>query len=429
MVSLSGKRFTILSSTPGWRILTSEWQPVPRHADADAAAGSLRKRGNAMKTLPHVPTFVVAAFVACTLTPPAAAEDYDHVLRLDHYVGVRSTVPAIAGQRTPIYVREVVQAASALRDKSVANRVVLFIHGAGTPAEVAFDVPYRDYSWMEYLAQSGFDTFAMDTTGYGRSTRPAAMNDPCNLSAAQQLALAPDGRTEACSPSYGQQMTTMASDWNDIGAVVDYLRALRGATQVSMVSWSLGGPRAAGYAAQNPDKVAKLVLLAPAYSRDASATPPTPLPAAGAAMGTQSRDELTALWNRQVGCPDQYEQGVFRAVWQAMLDSDPVGATWGSGVRRAPNVTNWGWTTAMVAATKTPTLMVTGAHDGQVQPARVHDLYADIGSKSKVLIDLACSSHNAMWEKNHRLLFQASLEWLTKGTVNGTEQGKVRLGY
>jgi pimeloyl-ACP methyl ester carboxylesterase len=382
-----------------------------------------------MNTLLRTPAFVAASLFASTITSSASAEDYDHVLRLDHYVGVHSTVPAIAGQRTPIYVREVVRAASALRDKGVANRVVLFIHGAGTPAEVAFDVPYQDYSWMEYLAQSGFDTFAMDTTGYGRSTRPAAMNDPCNLSAAQQLTLTPDLRTEACSPSYGQQMTTIASDWNDIGAVVDYLRALRGATQVSMVSWSLGGPRAAGYAAQNPDKVGKLVLLAPAYSRDTSATPPTPVPAAGAAMNTQSRDELTALWNRQVGCPDQYEQGVFKAVWQAMLDSDPVGATWGPGVRRAPNVTNWGWTAAIVAATKTPTLMVTGAHDGQVQPSRVHDLYADIGSKSKVLVDLACSSHNAMWEKNHRLLFQASLEWLTKGTVNGVDQGEVRLGY
>jgi pimeloyl-ACP methyl ester carboxylesterase len=382
-----------------------------------------------MKTLPHMPAFVAASVLAFTIASPGAAEDSDHVLRLDHYVSVRSTVPVIAGQITPIYVREVVRAASALRDRNIANRVVLFIHGAGTPAEVAFDVPYQDYSWMEYLAQAGFDAFAMDTTGYGRSNRPAAMNDPCNLSAAQQQALAPGGRTEACTPTYGQHMTTMASDWNDIGAVVDYLRALRGASQVSMVSWSLGGPRAAGYAAQNPDKVGKLVLLAPAYSRDTSATPPTLVPAAGAAMGTQSRDDLTALWNRQVGCPDQYEQGVFKSVWQAMLDSDPVGATWGPGVRRAPNVTNWGWTTAMVAATKTPTLMITGAHDGQVLPSRVHDLYADIGAKSKVLIYLACSSHNAMWEKNHRLMFQASLEWLTKETVNGVAEGEVRLGY
>ena len=367
-----------------------------------------------------------AAFVSFAIASAAVADDVDQLVRVDHYVGVRSTAPATAGQITPVYVREVVRPSIALRDRAVANRVVLFIHGAGTPAEVGFDVPYRDYSWMGYLAQAGFDVFAMDTTGYGRSTRPPAMNDPCNLSAAQQLALTGDRRAEPCAPTSAQPITTLASDWNDIGAVVDYLRGLRGAAQVSMISWSLGGPRAAGYAAQNPDKVGKLVLLAPAYVRDPSAAPPA---AASAPMNTQSRDDFTTLWNSQVGCADQYEQGPFRAVWQAMLESDPVGAVWGTGVRRAPNVANSGWTKAMVEATQVPTLMVTGEHDKQVAPTRVRDLYADLGSKSKVLIDLACSSHNAMWDRNHLLLFQTSLEWLTKGTVNGNEQGTVRLGY
>jgi hypothetical protein len=56
-------------------------------------------------------------------------------------------------------------------------------------------------------------------------------------------------------------------------------------------------------------------------------------------------------------------------------------------------------------------------------------LYADLGSTQKVFVDLACSSHNAMWERNHLVLFRASLEWLSKGTVNGNEQGSLRLGY
>ena len=34
-----------------------------------------------------------------------------------------------------------------------------------------------------------------------------------------------------------------------------------------------------------------------------------------------------------------------------------------------------------------------------------------------------------MWERNHLLLFRASLEWLDKGTVNGQQQGTLRLGY
>jgi hypothetical protein len=34
-----------------------------------------------------------------------------------------------------------------------------------------------------------------------------------------------------------------------------------------------------------------------------------------------------------------------------------------------------------------------------------------------------------MWESNRLLLFRASLEWLTAGTVEGMTQGVVRLGY
>jgi hypothetical protein len=34
-----------------------------------------------------------------------------------------------------------------------------------------------------------------------------------------------------------------------------------------------------------------------------------------------------------------------------------------------------------------------------------------------------------MWEKNHMLLFRASLEWLQKGSVNGMKTGMLRLGY
>lgn len=41
---------------------------------------------------------------------------------------------------------------------------------------------------------------------------------------------------------------------------------------------------------------------------------------------------------------------------------------------------------------------------------RAQELYADLGETEKILIDLGCSSHNAMWESNHQLLFRASLE-------------------
>ena len=250
----------------------------------------------------------------------SSAKNSEPVLSVDHYVRVKSTVPAIAGQITQIYVRERTVAGTALRGSSLFDRV-------------------------------------------------------------------------------------------------------------SIVGWSLGGPRAGGYAAQHPEKVLKLVLLAPAYNRTARAEGPSAVPAEGVAMNTQNRDEFIANWDRQVGCTAQYDAAVAEAVWTGMLESDPVGATWGTGVRRAPQTTTWGLNSAVLARMQTPTLLVSGIHDKQVSPDRVREMYTDLGSKQKVFIDLACSSHNAMWEKNHSLLFRASLEWLTKGSVNGRTEGMQQVGY
>ena len=163
-----------------------------------------------------------------------------------------------------------------------------------------------------------------------------------------------------------------------------------------------------------PTRSARLVVLAPAYNRAGPLDAPNPLPSGNASMNVQSHSDFTANWDRQVGCPDQYEPAASAAVWTEMLASDPVGSTWGTGVRRAPQVPTWGFNQTIVAKMQTPFLMVAGVHDKQVAPERVRELYADLGSKQKVLIDLACSSHNAMWETNHLLLFKASLEWLTR---------------
>ena len=347
------------------------------------------------------------------------------ILSVDHKVTVKSIVPATNGQPAQIYVRE--RVAEGFK-AAAPDRVVLFVHGAGTPAEVAFDVPTGSYSWMAHLAKAGFDVFSMDTEGYGRSTRPAPMNDPCNLSDEQQKQFVPSLIKAPCKATYPGQLTTIASDWNDIDGVVDHIRKLRKVEKVSLIAWSLGGPRAGGYAAQHPEKVNRLVLLAPAYGRGGSATAP-PLPRPGVVFNTQSRTEFDANWDRQVGCENQFDPKVREVVWAEMLASDPVGAKWGTGVRRAPSTTTWGWNEAMIGSTRIPTLMITGAHDKQVPPDRVRAAYDDIGAADKVLIDLACSSHNAMWELNHLVMFNASLEWLVNGTVNGSRSGVIKLGY
>jgi alpha-beta hydrolase superfamily lysophospholipase len=98
-------------------------------------------------------------------------------------------------------------------------------------------------------------------------------------------------------------------------------------------------------------------------------------------------------------------------------------------VRRAPIATTYGWTTERVKAMTTPTLMVVGTHDAQVQPQRVKDFYEDLGSPQKAYVELGCASHNAMWESSRHILFKASLEWLEKGTVEGQTNTMQRLGF
>ena len=105
-----------------------------------------------------------------------------------------------------------------------------------------------------------------------------------------------------------------------------------------------------------------------------------------------------------------------------------MGATSGSGVRRAPRVTTWGGSSDEVGRQRTPMLLVAPETDGQVPPIRVRELYEDLGSSKKVLLNLACASHNAMWKTNRSLLFDASLEWLRSGSLEGVENGEVRFG-
>src|SRR5258706_16404910 len=107
---------------------------------------------------------------------------------------------------------------------------------------------------MASRAEAGFGTFGMASTGYGRSNRAGAMNDPCNLAKDRQGAFVPSLIPAPCAASYPHALTTIAADWNDIDGAVNYIRALRHFDKGSLLAWSLGGPRAGGHAAPHPRK-------------------------------------------------------------------------------------------------------------------------------------------------------------------------------
>jgi pimeloyl-ACP methyl ester carboxylesterase len=371
---------------------------------------------------PHrIAAFVVSfGAIGCV----SMLEDAAPPARADHYVKLKSTAPAMAGAETSLYVREL----PAARGSSIpkAERVVLFIHGGTNPGSLVFDLQHGDYSWMQYFSNAGYDTFTMDFTGYGRSTRPKAMDDPCNLSAAQQAQFVPKLIAAPCKPSHPGPITTMHSEWEEIDAVVEHIRKLRGVEKVSIVAWSRGGPRTAGYVVRHPERVRRVFALAPDYGRDWSVEIPKSV--IGAPMSVGSRKGFEDNWKGQVGCEGQADPAVVDAVWKEGLSLDPVGAGWG-GVRRALPSLKYGANPQSMKSVRVPLAVAAGPFDKVVLPSVARAYYEDAASSDKVFIDVACSSHFVMWERNHLALFKASLEWIRDGKVNGMSRGETKLGY
>jgi pimeloyl-ACP methyl ester carboxylesterase len=363
-------------------------------------------------------------------TAPALARQADQdVLTIDHFISHTSTAPAIRGQQVALYVRERMLADNAQQSAAPSRPIVLFVHGAALNSTGAFDASYQDYSWMAYLARGGFDTFALDLTGYGFSTRPASMNDPCNLDPQQQVALVPALVVETCPAAKPQQIDTLRSDWDDVDAAVNFIRGLRHVDRVNLVGWSYGGSIIGGYAAAHQDNVDRLVMLSPAFDRD---HPDFPVPDTAASvppMSLQTPETLPSFWDRQVQCADQFDPAIRQVIWQDGLVADAV--SWAPGLRRVPTFPTFLWNRSLAARLQKPTLIVEGDND-QMSPASMPDsiraAFADITSPTKVYAELPCSSHFAIWETRHLAMFEASLEWLRDGTVNGVAAGEVRLG-
>ncbi len=367
-----------------------------------------------------------ASAVLCSsllLCSPASAED----LRTNEiFVPHKSTVPANAGRTVAIYVREKVLASvqADIESKRAPAKVVLFVHGGFSPAPVAFDLDYKDYSWMAQLARAGFDVFTLSHTAYGSSPKPL-MDDPCNVTAEQQKLLIRHVLKEPCSPRYPFKLVSSQSEWDELASVVDYIRKLRGVEKISFIGWSTGTPRIGGFAAQRPELVDKLVFFAPTQpSFMPSDTRPATYPEPGAPTLLQTRETLEGRrWLADVKCQDQIDDPSVRDVmWKALMAEDGVGAEWvPGGVMRAPNRMNFGWR-ASLPLIKAPTLVLLGEFDDFENRSQVFDR---LTMEKKVFVKVACGSHYLNYEKNRKVLHEASKEWLTHGTVAGRDKGSL----
>lgn len=359
----------------------------------------------------------------------AADRNPAHVVTIDHQVSYTSTVAANAGELVQLFVRE------RYPDNRDPRHAVLMIHGRSIPALAAFDLDKNGYDWALWLAQTGgLDVFILDFQGSGRSPRPM-MADPCNVPTAQQRSiLIPNPLSATCPPSYPFQLIDSRSDWDELDAVVDYIRALRGVDKVALVSWSQGSFRVGPYAVLHPDKVESLLLYAPIFNpnfRSGAGSegldPPVTLPQAGTPMSLSTRGDLMAFWNVEIKCEGQREEGIEDVVWSAAMENDPIGRTWGppEGVLRVRTPFLWGWNAATAHRISVPVLMIRGEFDngdGGIQD--LARLYAEIPHDHKMWFTVGCAGHRMVWERQRRVLHHISKEWLTHVAVDEQTSGK-----
>ena len=118
-------------------------------------------------------------------------------------------------------------------DKSSPKKNILMVHGM-TYASHYFDLPYQDYSLMEFFARNGYTAWRLDITGFGQS--------------------------ESVEDGF-----LPASDYaaEDIDAAVRAIARQAEVNKIDLFGWSWGTVTSSKYAVKHPEAVDKLVLYAP----------------------------------------------------------------------------------------------------------------------------------------------------------------------
>jgi pimeloyl-ACP methyl ester carboxylesterase len=333
-------------------------------------------------------TAVAAAFLGIATAQAPAQADSAKVASEDIYVPHGDSVKIFVRNKRPEGVASF-----------GADRIVIMMHGATYPG-TSFDLPVAGKSWMEYMAERGFDVYALDLPGYGRSTRPASMDVPAEQNA----------------PFMGTADAVRA-----LSSVVDHVLKRRSVASLNLVGWSWGTTITAAYTADNGAKVGRLALYAPVWSR----TTPSLVQVQGklGAYRTVSRDAALDRW--LTGVPEDKKATLIPAGWfdmwaDATFATDPAG---GGKTLRAPNgvvqdgLDYWGASPPKAfydpAKISAPVLLVLGEWDRDTPLYMAQALYPLLTNAAwKRHAVLSEGTHTILLEKNRMLLLRTVQQFL-----------------
>jgi alpha-beta hydrolase superfamily lysophospholipase len=281
-----------------------------------------------------------------------------------------------------------------------AGKTVLMIHGASYPAHTSFDFAIDGQSWMDWMASRGYDVYALDIRGYGKSGRPPEMK-----------------QTAEANPPIVD--TTAAAE--DVSSAVEFILSRRNAQKLVLLGWSWGATVVGTYAGTNTGKVERLVLYAPQWLRDVTPPGDADMARVPAWRSVDPRD-ARAIWLKAVPAAKRDQvlsKEVFTNWMNATLASDPAPAV--PGTVRAPNgvvldtMRFWAsgkprWNPEKVTA---PTLVIQGEWDAEAPPAMGMAMFNQLtGAAFKRYVMVGETTHAALFETNRRQLFRAVQQFL-----------------
>lgn len=170
------------------------------------------------------------------------------------------------------------------------ERTLLFVSGSTYPASTTFDLALDGTSWMDVLAQAGYNTYLVDVRGYGRSTRPPEM-----------------ARAAADHPPIVRTPVAVA----DVAAAAAFVREQANVEAINLIGWSWGAALMASYTIAHEAYVLKLVLIAPQWLRTTPSLADTGGPLG--AYRTVARSAAKARWLN--GVPEAARDALLPPTW------------------------------------------------------------------------------------------------------------------
>jgi pimeloyl-ACP methyl ester carboxylesterase len=279
-----------------------------------------------------------------------------------------------------------------------AEKTVVYIHGASGPSETDFDLSLGGFSWMDFIANAGYDVYLMDVRGYGHSTRPPQMSLP---------------------PIESAPVATTEEAVRDLAAVVAFIKHRRSVGKVNLLAWSWGTFIAQWYTAKNSNNVNKLVLYAPLWIRQTPSQAPPNAGLFGAYRSISLADERAELLNPP-GVPEDKKAQLIPAGWvdvliAALLVSDPEGSQQNPPAFRAPNggifdVKRYQSGEALpfdAKSIRTPVLLIKAEWDTVTPSYMAQSLFVSlVNSPSKRYVELGEGTHTVHLEKNRMTLLR-----------------------